>query len=246
MTKDDSLVVQNMELVRRIAQKVHRPLPAHIQLDDLIQDGMIGLLEAADRYDPDLNDSFPAYATPRIRGHIVDGIRSAGNRTRASINAHRSVQRAIHSIESTTYRPAREIEIAQVMCVPIMEVSRILAGAELGEILEYDELDDERFSAEGPAASRPDVSIETQDVMEALYAIVRKLSRKQRTVFIKYFIEGRRLRDIAASLGVCESRASQIKDELLEIVRSAMKEVDCFDGPSKPTKKTRRSLRSEP
>ncbi|MDP2346727.1 MAG: sigma-70 family RNA polymerase sigma factor [Gammaproteobacteria bacterium] len=223
MKNDDSLVVQNMELVRRIAQRVHRPLPTHIQLDDLIQDGMIGLLEAAERYNPALNDSFSAYATPTIRGRILDGIRSFGTRTRAGIRAHKQIAGAIRAVEATTCRPARETEIAQYLGMESIQISKLLASCESTELLGYDELCDDRFCAEAPAATRPEQSLETHDAVEELFFHVRKLNRRQRTVFIKYFLEGLRLRDIAKSMNICESRVSQIKDELLAAIRKGVR-----------------------
>lgn len=211
-----------MELVRQIAHRIHSSLPSQHTFDDLVQDGMLGLVEAAGLYDPALNDSFTAFAFPRIRGRIIDGVRRFGSRNQHGTRACNRVERAIRAVEQTTQSPARLREIADHLGIDIEETGRLM---QTGQPIDPDEFNDETLPYQVVISSRPtdpEITAEYQGTMDQLHAALVCIKKKPRLVFVAYFIEGKNLRDISREMDLSPSRVSQLKNMAVESIRSAL------------------------
>jgi len=222
MQNEQQLIIEHMSLVKRIARQIHRPMRGYVPLDDLVQDGMLGLIEAAGRFDEAAGAPFEAYARMRIRGAILDGMRRASPSTRRANSLKRKVAVAMTQIQHQTMAPATAQATAEHLDIDVSEVYGALALAE-ADILDYDE------HGEGEAAvvetnERPDLAAETQSQIDTLFACVRSMPRRERMVFFQYFMEGRTLADIGRRMGYGKTNIELIKNAILQRIRGAMPE----------------------
>ena len=176
----DELVLQHGELVKRIAYHVVSRLPAHIEVDDLIQAGMIGLLNAAQNFAPTKGANFETYAGIRIRGAMLDEARRSNWTPRSTFRNAKQVSLAIRSIENRTGRDAKAQEIAGTLGVSLEEYHRMVESAASSRILSYEQLagDPERASMlpEAPEDG-PETMLEEDQFREALAARDRGAAR---------------------------------------------------------------------
>lgn len=209
---DDDLVVRHAPLVKRIAYHLAGRLPPNVQLDDLIQAGMIGLLEAARQYDATQGASFQTYAAIRIRGAMLDEIRRLDWTPRSVHRKAREVASAMAAIEHRTGREARDTEVAQQLGIDLNEYHQILQDASTARIFSIDEEDPETGETHEPAGHGPMPLeiLEQEGFQDALATAIRKLPEREQLVMQLYYDEGLNLKEIGQVLGVSESRVSQI------------------------------------
>lgn len=210
-----------MELVRQIAHRIHTSLPPQHSLDDLVQDGMVGLVEAAQVYDAALNDSFTAFAFPRVRGRIIDGVRKYGSRNKTSTLASKRIDLAIRQIEQSTQRPAKLSEIADQLGIGINEAERLIMNGQPFDPSEYSDDESTLYDLD-LVPTNPESSAEHIGTMDQLHAVLMRITKKRRRVFVAYFIEGKNLRDISKEMDLSHSRVWQLKNLAVESVRSAL------------------------
>ncbi|RMG29714.1 MAG: RNA polymerase sigma factor FliA [Gammaproteobacteria bacterium] len=221
----DELVMQHAPLVKRIAYHLMSRLPPSVQADDLIQAGMIGLLEAARNYDPSQGASFETYAGIRIRGAMLDEIRRTDWTPRSVHRKARQVAEAVREIENREGRDARDSEVAELLGITIEEYHRILQDATGARV----------FSFEDPGAGGDDNEIRSLDegnqpfddlqassFQEALAEAIAGLPERERLVMALYYDEELNLREIGEVLGVSESRVCQIHGQALIRLRARM------------------------
>jgi len=207
----DELIVRHAELVKRIAYHLAGRLPPSVAVDDLIQAGMLGLMEAAANYSASRGASFETYAGIRIRGAMIDALRALDWAPRSVHRKARAAAAAVREVERSTGRGARDVEIAQQMGVSLEEYHSIVQDAASCRLTSLD--DESGGSAEGSA----DPFRETADehMRASLAKAIETLPERERLVMSLYYSEGLNLKEIGAVLKVTESRACQLHGQAL-------------------------------
>jgi RNA polymerase sigma factor for flagellar operon FliA len=223
----DELVLKHGELVKRIAYHVVSRLPSHIEVDDLIQAGMIGLMNAAQNFTPTKGANFETYAGIRIRGAMLDEARKSNWTPRSTFKHAKQVSQAMRSIENRTGRDARGQEIADVLGVTLEEYHRMVESAASSRLLSYEQIagDPERASMlpETPEDG-PETMLEGDQFREAVAHAVATLPERERLVLSLYYDQELNLREIGAVLEVSESRVCQIHGQAVLRIRSRLNE----------------------
>jgi RNA polymerase sigma factor for flagellar operon FliA len=221
----DDVVLRYAPLVKRIAYHLMTRLPPSVQADDLIQAGMIGLIEAARNYDASQGASFETYAGIRIRGAMLDEIRKSDWTPRSLHRKVRQVTQAIRSVEQDEGRDARDVEVAGRMGISLEEYHQILQDASGHKVFSLEDLpvgeDSVAEGLSGPIAG-PLESIEMEKFREALAEAIGTLPERERLVMSLYYDEELNLREIGAVLGVSESRVCQIHGQAMMRLKSRM------------------------
>ncbi|MCU7940973.1 MAG: RNA polymerase sigma factor FliA [gamma proteobacterium symbiont of Bathyaustriella thionipta] len=203
-------------LVKRIAYYLKGRLPVTIQLDDLIQSGMIGLLEAANNYDVTHGASFETYASIRIRGAMLDEVRKNDWAPRSVHRNSRRVAEVVRKIENKKGRDARDSEIAEELNIDISEYNRILQDASGHKILSFEEVGngDESLMEHIPNSQNTLLDdVQKDDIKAQVAHAISSLPERERLVMALYYDEELNLREIGAVIGVSESRVSQIHSQ---------------------------------
>lgn len=223
----DELVVRYAPLVKRIAYHLVSRLPPSVQADDLIQAGMIGLLDAARNYDPSQGASFETYAGIRIRGAMLDEIRRSDWTPRSVHRKARQVAQVMREIEHAKGRDARDVEVAEALGISLDEYHQILQNAAGCRMFSFD-------NPEGPGEDRdedareavpgPLEQLQNDAFRRALADAIAVLPERERLVMALYYDEELNLREIGEVLGVSESRVCQIHGQALIRLRARMAE----------------------
>ena len=220
----DALVRQHAPLVKRIAHHLVSRMPPSVQPDDLIQSGMIGLLEAAGKYDPAKGASFETYAGIRIRGAMVDEIRKGDWAPRSVHRNVRSVTSAMTRLEGRLGRDATDREVAEEMGVGLKEYFAILKDAAGSKLFSFDEIP--MTGTDGVKSMTPDPldQIEKRDFQRCLAEAIGSLPEREQLVLSLYYDDELNLKEIGKVLGVSESRISQIHTQSALRLRSKLAE----------------------
>lgn len=209
-------VEKHATLVKRIACHLINRLPASVQLEDLIQAGMIGLLEASRNYDERQGASFETYAGIRIRGSMLDEIRKNDWAPRSVHRKARMVAEAVREIENDVGRDARDTEIAESLEMSMPEYYKILQDNSYHKVLSFEDLGigDESI-LETMSDNAPGIldGLQREDMQRLLSDAIATLPERERLVMALYYDEELNLREIGAVMGVSESRVSQIHSQ---------------------------------
>ena len=212
----NEMVEQHAPLVKRIACHLINRLPASVQLEDLVQAGMIGLLEAARNYDECQGASFETYAGIRIRGAMLDEIRKNDWAPRSVHRKARLVAEAVREIENEVGRDARDTEIAESLDMSLQEYYKILQDNSYHKVLSFEDLGigDESI-LETMSDNAPGIvdGLQREDMQHLLSDAIATLPERERLVMALYYDEELNLREIGAVMGVSESRVSQIHSQ---------------------------------
>lgn len=236
---DDSLV-RYAPLVRKLALQLLARLPASVQLDDLIQAGMIGLLDAARRYQETPDAQFETYATARIRGAMLDELRSQDWLPRSVRSKGKRIEAAIQRKEHELMRPPSEGEIADELELPLEEYQAMLNDARGIQILHYDDIGsndpDERGWRDVPADSSGDPldALLTGDLRRALVNAIETLPEREKLVLSLCYEQGLNLKEIGAVLEVTEARVCQLRSQATARIRARLKEDAWHHLPAEP------------
>lgn len=218
------LISEYAGLVKRIAHQLMARLPNSVQLDDLIQSGMIGLLEAAAKFDGTRGASFKTYASIRIRGSMLDEVRR-GDWTPRSVHRNaRRVAQAVRDVEARTGRQAKIEEIADVMGVQLDEYFRILKDASSIRLFSYEDLAENGDRVELAGGVALSEHYENQEFRQQLIEAIENLPEREKLVLSLYYDEEMNLKEIGAVIGVSESRVSQILSQTTYRLRTLMTE----------------------
>ncbi len=222
------LIQEYTPLVKRIAHHLMARLPASVVLDDLIQSGMIGLLEAARRYDASKGASFETFAGIRIRGAIIDEVRR-GDWTPRSVHRNaRRVSEAIHVVEHRTGRDATDAEVAAELEISVADYHGLLQDSVDSRLFSYDQLTESSEESPGDQfeASDPGPGMQHEDggFRQALADAIGRLPERERLVLSLYYDEELNLKEIGQVLGVSESRVSQIHSQAALRLRGRLKD----------------------
>ncbi|MCF6211249.1 MAG: RNA polymerase sigma factor FliA [Gammaproteobacteria bacterium] len=218
-------IAQHAPLVKRIAYHLMSRLPPSVQQDDLIQAGMIGLLESLRNYDASQGASFQTYARIRIRGAMLDEIRKNDWAPRSVHRKARMVAEVVKDIENRTGRDARDQEIAEGLGVSLPEYHRLLQDASGHRVFSYDELNVESQGVPEGLSQRmqgPLEGLQSADFKRSLADAIAGLPERERLVMTLYYDEELNLREIGSILGVSESRICQIHSQAVIRLQSRM------------------------
>ena len=225
----DALCVDHLYLVQHVVNSLAARYPRHVDRGELWSAGAFGLVDAAQRYDPATGLPFARFATIRIRGAIIDSTRSRDWATRSLRRRMREVGGAIESFEQANGRSASEVELAQRMGIKVDELAAHRAAAATATLLHLDQCFGDGDGADNDLAARveerrqdqlPEAAMEQRELMGTIRVAVKFLPDFQRDVIQRYYFDGELLRDIAASHGVTEARASQVRSEALSAMRA--------------------------
>jgi RNA polymerase sigma factor for flagellar operon FliA len=200
------LVLQYSPLVKFVAGRVAAGLPASVDSTDLVSDGVIGLIDAIDKFQPERGLKFQTYAVPRIRGAIVDGLRAADWVPRSVRDKVKDVERAQLRLEARLSRTPTDEEIAEELGMPLAQLRDILGKASYANVMSLDELGGATDWAPTPVHHGP----ENDEVRARLLPAIRELPERDRIIVALYYFEGLTLAEIGHVLGVSESRVSQL------------------------------------
>lgn len=235
-----ALVETYAPLVKRIAFQLMSRLPASVDVDDLVQNGMIGLLDALGRYELGLGAQFETYAVQRIRGAMLDGLRENDWLPRSLRRDMRRIEAAIHSLEQQHGRQPSETELAAALDMPLEDYQRMLQGArghQLVYLEDFSREDDddylERYLAED--GNDPLSLLEDADIRRRLVAAIERLPEREQLVMALYYDEELNLREIGEVLGVTESRVCQLHSQAVARLRACV-----FEGGAAPPAVRRR------
>ena len=222
-SSDDDLVIRNIGLVKRIAHHLSARLPSSVDVDDLMQSGMVGLLEAATNFDPGRGASFATYAGIRIRGAMLDDIRKQDWTPRSVHHKYRRLINAVHEIEAETGCAAEPSQVANKLGISIEEYHRILTDSASSRLFSLDErLDESVLQRSSPTAKTPtpDEELFQSQFREKLASAVEKLPERERLVLSLYYERELNLKEIGEVLDVSESRVCQIHAQAVMRLRT--------------------------
>jgi RNA polymerase sigma factor for flagellar operon FliA len=240
----EDLVRQHAQLVKRLAFQLMAKLPASVQVDDLIQNGMIGLLDALNRFEEGMGAQFETYAAQRIRGAMLDGLRDNDWVPRGVRREMRRVEEAIHKLEHEHGRAPSEGELALALGMAIGDYQKLLQEARGHQLIYLEDLADDQDESfldrhyAGPALADPAALLEDIDTRRALISGIEALPEREKTVMALYYDEDLNLKEIGEVLGVTESRVCQLHSQAIARLRVAMQ---LRDGA--PVEKKRRGRR---
>lgn len=221
------LIKNHAGLVKRIAHHLKGRLPPSVQIEDLIQAGMIGLLEASKNYDDTKGASFETYSGIRIRGSMLDEIRKGDWAPRSVHRNTRRITQAIRKIENETGRDAKDYEVAKELEISLEEYHKMLQDSVGTRIFGFDDIGvNEDYIADGLAGYFPSPfdGLQKSDFQKALAKGVSGLPERERLVLALYYDEELNLREVGEVLGVSESRVSQIHSQAMLRLQTRMKD----------------------
>jgi RNA polymerase sigma factor for flagellar operon FliA len=227
----DRLVRQHAELVKRIAYHLCARLPPSVEVDDLIQAGMLGLLEAAAHYTEGKGATFETFAGIRIRGAMIDGLRKLDWAPRSVHRRTREVAQAIRDIERETGAEARAGDIAARLGIDLDEYHRIVQDSVACQLASLEDL-----GTVDPSDERPDPFREVADLgfRVALVQAIAALPERERLLMALYYQEEMNLKEIGLVMGVTESRVSQLHGQAITRLKARL--ADWRDATGRPRK----------
>lgn len=223
----DDLVTRYAPLVKRIAHHMLARLPASVLVEDLIQAGLVGLLEAARNYDISKGASFETYAGIRIRGAMIDDVRRGDWAPRSVHRNARRVAEAIRAVETRAGRDAADYEVARELDVSLDEYHAMLQDSASSKLFSFDDLTSGEDRPEEQIAGdseNPFDDLQSDALRRELARAIGQLPERERLVLALYYDEELNLKEIGHVLGVSESRVSQIHSQATLRLRSRMAE----------------------
>ncbi|CDZ78567.1 Sigma-F factor [Legionella massiliensis] len=220
----ETLVKNHAILVKRIAHHLLGRLPYSVQLDDLIQAGMLGLLEAVRHYDATKGASFETYAGIRIRGYMLDEVRRNDWVPRSVYRNARMISEAVKVVENRLGRDAKDNEIATELNISLDEYHEMLKDSAGSQLYGFDDLGvtDDILKGDGEEFSEPHLNALRDDMVRHLAQIIESLPKNERLVLSLYYEQDLNLKEIGEVLGVSESRVSQIHSQATLRIKSRL------------------------
>ncbi len=221
----DELVLQHATLVKRIALHLRGRLPASVDLDDLIQAGMMGLLEAASHFQPEQGVRFETFAGTRIRGAMLDQIRREGWVPRTVAKNWRALTTAIRRVEQRLGHAARPPEVAAELGVSLETYHEMLSETASMHVFSLDSLQEDGFEVDTPAESvsgQPLSALLADDFAGQLADHIERLPERERLVLALYYQENLNMKEIGQVLDVTESRVCQIHAQAVARLRARL------------------------
>ena len=228
LSVNDDLLLEHAPLVKKIALHIKARLPDSVQIDDLIQAGMIGLLGAVKAFDDTKGAKFETYAGIRIRGSILDEVRTSDWTPRSVSKNIRETAQAIRRVESRTQKKATDREIAEEMELSLEQYYKISRDAAGSQLLSTDEITDEDGSPSLNISSKelePQQELQNDSLRNLIIQSIDQLPERERLMMSMYYDDEMNLKEIGAVLEVSESRVSQIHGQALARIRANIEAV---------------------
>lgn len=220
----EQLVQRFVPLVKRIAYHLMARLPANIQFEDLVQNGMLGLLDALERFEEGFGAQFETYATQRVRGAMLDGLRENDWLPRSLRRELRRIEGAINSLEHTHGRAPSERELAESLGLSLADYQKTLQDARGHQLVYFDD-----FAGEGEEdflerhftdnEADPANILEDKNVKELLVKAIANLPEREKLMMALYYEQELNLREIGEVMGVTESRVCQLHTQAIARLR---------------------------
>lgn len=223
----DRVVLENLPLVRVIAVRVHENLPVHVDLDDLVHAGIMGLFDAATKFDPDKNVVFSSYAKHRIKGAILDSLRQLDWASRDLRRRHKQVEQVTRDLAGELHRNPTEAEVAERMGVEVDRWRQMMLDLRNVGLVSASSRGSESEDLPAPDfPSNPDSHPDTLCAKEELRSVLRTaldtLPERYQRVVLLYYANELTMKEIGNMLGINESRVSQIHKAALEKMAAAL------------------------
>ncbi|SFM63238.1 RNA polymerase sigma factor for flagellar operon FliA [Halopseudomonas pachastrellae] len=220
--QQDRLVEQYAPLVKRIAYHLLGRLPSSVQVEDLMQAGMIGLLEASRKFDFGKGASFETYAGIRIRGAMLDEVRKGDWAPRSVHRNTRMVSDALRAVEARLGRDAKDHEVAVELDMSLEEYYAILSDTAGSKLFSFDDLLEAGAPADVQGGEEPLSGLQDERFRAALVEAIDGLPERERLLLSLYYDEELNLKEIGAVLGVSESRVSQLHSQCAARLRAKL------------------------
>jgi RNA polymerase sigma factor for flagellar operon FliA len=221
--KGEELVMAHLGLVKRVALHLKARIPAFMELDELIQVGMIGLLEASRAFDPVKGIEFENFAHSRVRGAMLDEVRRLSFLPRSAVAFNKEHNTTIHALAAELGRAPTQAEIAEYMGKDLEEFHRERGKAKRFETYSMEVVTEEVMTIADDSSQQPDVIVEEAQFMDAVTDAVALLPEREQLVMQLYYVEEFNLKEIGETLGVSESRISQILSSVVKKLRVTLK-----------------------
>jgi RNA polymerase sigma factor for flagellar operon FliA len=250
--EQERMMVEHLPIVRFLARRIHERLPQHVDMEDLVSAGVLGLMDALTKFDPEKKVQFRSYAQFRIRGAILDSLRTLDWSPRDLRRKGRAVEEAIRSLTARHGRPATEVEVAAEMHLPLASYQQLLGelkGLEIGTLhMERSEDSGEEELAYIPNRPEDDPLFRCLrgEMRQRLADAITELPERERLVMTLYYYEEMTMKEIGLTLGVVESRVSQIHASAVLHLRVLLADLAAQRGAAKPPARMREERRSPP
>jgi RNA polymerase sigma factor FliA len=242
--EEERLLLEHLPIVRFLARRIHERLPQHVEMEDLVSAGVVGLMDAFTKFDPRKKVQFRSYAQFRIRGAILDSLRTLDWSPRELRRKGRAVEEAIRVLTARLGRAPDEMEIAAELDVSLDQYQALLGnlkGLEIGTLhAEHNEDSGEEELAYVPGQPEDDPLFRCLrgELKERLADSIERLPERERLVMTLYYYEELTMREIGLALGVVESRISQIHASAVVHLRAALSDLG-QPGRDKGSRKAR-------
>ncbi|MCE5306452.1 MAG: FliA/WhiG family RNA polymerase sigma factor [Acidobacteriales bacterium] len=228
--KRDRVVMEHLPLVKAIAVRVHENLPVHVDLDDLVHAGILGLFDAATKYNPDKQVAFSSYAKHRIKGAILDSLRQLDWASRDLRRRHKQVEAATRDLAASLQRTPTETEIAAKMGVEVerwrqmaLDLRNVGLVSASTRAAEQEDLPAPDFPSK--PETQPDNMCARRQLRELLQGAMTRLPERYQKVVVLYYTNEMTMKEIGGVMGINESRVSQIHKAALEKMATALEEA---------------------
>ena len=226
----DQMLKQHSGLVKKMAYQLKAKLPSCVELDDLVQAGMIGLMDAIQRYEDTHGAQFETYASQRVRGAMLDELRGADWLPRGIRKSMRDIEVAVQQLEQKLGRPPTESEIAKYMNFSLEDYYDVLSDCQGHQLIYYEDFQDDdggehfldRYVDDD--SSDPVKALLESDFREALIDSIEHLPDREKMLMGLYYEQELNLKEIGAIMNVSESRVCQLHSQAVARLRAAMRE----------------------
>ncbi|MGJ7914642.1 RNA polymerase sigma factor FliA [Massilia sp. LXY-6] len=226
------LLTEHMPLVKRLAHQMKAKLPPSVEVDDLVQAGMIGLLDAISRYEDNHGAQFETYAVLRIRGAMLDELRSSDWMPRSTRQNMRKVEQAMATLQQQLGRPPSESEVAKSLKLSLADYQELLGDSGGHQLVYYEDFHDndgdggsdgflDRYAVDDDDPLR---ALMETDFRQAVIDAIDALPPREKLLMGLYYEEELNLKEIGAVMGVSESRVSQLHSQAVARLRSYLRE----------------------
>jgi len=235
----DGLILEHLPQIKYIAQRISTKLPSHVELNDLVSAGILGLLDAIEKFDPNRGVKFKTYAELRIKGAILDSLRNLDWAPRSLRKKSKDLERVYRDLEQRLGRPAADKEVCEAMEISLEEFYELvdqIKGLNLGSFQELSGNQDEDKNSEPLVKYVPDAPqmdpffvYHKSEIQSILSGAIDTLPKKERLVVSLYYFDELTMKEIGKVLGVNESRVSQLHTKAMLRLRTKLRKVNGQD-----------------
>lgn len=220
--RDEELILAHLGMVKRVAVHLKARIPPFMEVDELVQVGMIGLIEAARAFDPTKGVAFESYAHSRVRGAMIDEVRRLSFLPRSAVAFNKSHSSANQALATELGRAPTQAELAEFMGRELESFEKDRGSARQFETYSMEVVSEEVMNIREQESRQPDALVEETQMMNALTEAIDGLPERDKLVISLYYVEELNLREIGEVLGVSESRVSQILSANVKKLRTQL------------------------